>query len=137
MPWLSLCSGRQRWLVARWLVRTWLTVAVVAAGMGIGTAELVERSTAERQRFLDYHASHAGLHHADVLLDGLRKMRDRSPVLFWRVHVVRQAHVGLQVWCMSQVLPLWRHHNPMPMVHDRIFASGMSEADIAALQVAN
>ena len=37
---------------------------------------------------------------------------------------------------MSQVLPLWRHHNPMPMVHDRIFASGMSEADIAALQVA-
>ena len=71
---------------------------------------LAERDTAERQRFLDYRALDAGLHHADTLVEGLRKMRNRT-----------------------SVLPLWRHHNPMPMVHDRIFESGMAADDVAAL----
>ncbi len=79
------------------LIRLVLPIWLATAWTG-----LAERDTAERQRFLDYRASDAGLHHADTLVEGLRKMRSRM-----------------------SVLPLWRHNNPMPMVHDRTFESGM------------
>ena len=58
------------------LIRLVLPIWLATAWTG-----LAERDTAERQRSLDYRALDAGLHHADTLVEGLRKMRSRMSVL--------------------------------------------------------